>query len=62
MAVGKQRHVISDPYVGQVIVHTYPDGKVKFEIKDGTPMLIKQTYLMGSAGQDMIIELVKPAT
>lgn len=38
----------------------YPDGKVKFAIKGGTPMLIEQTYLMGSAGQNLIIELVKP--
>jgi hypothetical protein len=62
MVQTKQRHVIDDPNVGVVIVHTYPDGKVKFEIKSGTPMLIKQTYLMGSAGQNLIVELVKPGS
>lgn len=62
MSQGKQRHVISDPYLGEIVVHTYPERKVKFEIKGGTPMQIKQAYLLGSSGQDMIIELVKPNT
>lgn len=62
MQQGKQRHVIQDPYVGKVIVHTYPDSKVKFEILGAAPMQIKQAYLPGSAGQDVVIELVKPAS
>ena len=57
----KQRHVINDAWVGEIIVHTYSDRKIKLEVKGGTPMLIKQTYLMGSSGQDLIVELVKPS-
>jgi hypothetical protein len=68
---GWQAKMVIDPATGDIKLHAgeglplevvwYPNGRIKITISEGTPMQIRQAYLRGPSGQDVIVELAPDA-